>query len=70
MGWFEQQLLDNDGSGALAGAFGAVDAVFNPSAARARELLDAQHEQVVQTPRAGDDLLRSGKLRLRVPREA
>lgn len=67
MGWFEKQLLDpGNAAGALAGAFGAVDAVFNPAADRARELIDAQNEHVVQTPSAGDDLLRNGRLVIKV----
>lgn len=34
----------------MSAAFGALDAVLNPAAARAREELEAQHEKVVSPP--------------------
>ncbi len=43
-----------------AAAIGALDAVFNPAAARAREDRDAQNERVVAVPSPGDRLLADG----------
>lgn len=47
---------------AMGAALGALDQVFNPAAARARDLLDNQHERVIPTPSPGDDLLRNGRV--------
>lgn len=47
---------------AMGAALGALDHVFNPAAARARELLEAQHERVVPTPSPGDKLLDEGRI--------
>jgi len=52
---------------AMGAAFGALDQVFNPGAARARELLDAQHERVVATPSPGDRLLDEGRITIARP---
>jgi hypothetical protein len=46
----------------MGAALGALDEVFNPGAARARDLLDAQHERVVPTPSPGDRLLDDGRI--------
>jgi hypothetical protein len=50
------------GSPSMGAAIGALDAVFNPGAARAREEIDAQHERVIPTPSPGDRLLRDGRI--------
>lgn len=47
---------------AMGAALGTLDQFFNPGAARARELLDAQHERVVPTPSPGDKLLEEGRI--------
>ncbi|MEY3734556.1 MAG: hypothetical protein RL347_1915 [Actinomycetota bacterium] len=46
----------------MSSAIGALDAVFDPSAARAREALETQHERVMPTPSPGDRLLDEGRL--------
>lgn len=50
----------DDASPGMGAVFGALDAVFNPAAARAREALDAQHERVIPAPSPGDRLLDDG----------
>lgn len=52
---------------AMSAGLGALDDVFNPAAARAKESLKADHERVVRTPSPGDDLLRSGRLTIVMP---
>jgi len=47
------------GSGSVMGVF---DEIYSPSAARAREHLDRQHEQVMPTPSPGDRLLSEGRV--------
>lgn len=49
-------------------AFGALDDVFNPAAARARESLKADHERQLPIPSPGDDALRSGSIVIKVPK--
>ena len=44
-----------------------MDAVFNPAAARAREELEHQNQQVIATPRPGDRLLREGRVVITLP---
>ncbi len=46
---------------------GALDQFFNPGAARARELLDAQHERVMPNPSPGDKLLDEGRIVIERP---
>lgn len=53
--------------GALSGSLGALDAVFSPGAARAREELDQQHERVVPTPSPGDRMLEDGVIVIERP---
>ena len=53
--------------GALSGGLSALDAVFNPGAARAREELDQQHERVVPTPSPGDRMLDDGVIVIERP---
>lgn len=54
--------------GALSGGLSALDAVFNPGAARAREELDQQHERVVPAPSPGDRMLDEGVIVIEGPR--
>ena len=56
--------------GALSGGLSALDAVFNPAAARAREELDQQHERVVPAPSPGDRMLEDGVMVIEVPRRS
>lgn len=49
-------------------AFSALDDVFNPAAARAKEALKADHERQLPIPSPGDDALRTGSLVIRVPK--
>lgn len=59
---------DSRTAGASVGpVFGALDEVFNPAAARAQELLQAEHERQVPVPSPGDDALRTGTMRIRIP---
>jgi len=53
--------------GALSGGLSALDAVFNPAAARAREELDQQHERVMPTPSPGDRMLDDGVIVIDLP---
>lgn len=50
------------GAPSMGAAIGALDAVFNPGAARAREERDAQHERVIPTPSPGDRMLHEGRI--------
>ena len=52
---------------AMSAGLGAMDAVFNPAAARAREELEHQNQQVIATPRPGDRLLREGRVVITLP---
>lgn len=56
LAWMRRSLPDSRSG--MSSALGALDQVFNPGAARARELLDAQHERVIAVPSPGDRLLR------------
>jgi hypothetical protein len=53
--------------GGMSAALGALDAFFNPSAARAKDELDEQHEHVIPTPSPGDTMLNEGKIVIRRP---
>ena len=53
--------------GALSGGLSALDAVFNPGAARAREELDQQHERVLPAPSPGDRMLDEGVIVIEQP---
>jgi hypothetical protein len=46
----------------MSSALGSLDEFFHPSAARARELMDSQHERVIPTPSPGDRLLSEGRM--------
>lgn len=56
-----------DSAGGMSGALGALDEFLNPGAARARDLLDAQHERVMPTPSPGDGLLGGEVVVIRLP---
>ncbi len=58
--WFREGL--GPGHTGAGGLLGALDGLFNPGAARAREHLAAENESVMQAPTPGDMLLRDGKL--------
>ena len=62
--------LRGGSSQGVGGALGAFDAIFNPAAARAREELDRQHEQVMPTPSPGDRLLDEGRIVIDLPPNA
>ena len=65
------RLAAGGGAGsALSVGLGALDAVFNPAAARAREELDRQHERVIPIPSPGDRLLEEGVVVIENAREA
>jgi hypothetical protein len=51
----------------MSSAIGALDEFFNPAAARARELTDAQHERVIATPSPGDRMLTEGRAVIEPP---
>lgn len=59
---------DNRANAGMGGAFAALDAVFNPAAARAQEQVRGDHERHVPNPTPGDDALRRGSLVIRVER--
>lgn len=63
--WLKKGL---DGRGGMGSVLGALDEVFNPGAARARDEMHEQHERVIPTPSPGDRLLREGRVRIRVER--
>jgi hypothetical protein len=46
----------------MSSALGSLDEFFHPSAARAREHMDSQHERVIPTPSPGDRLLSEGRV--------
>lgn len=46
----------------MGSVLGAMDDVFNPGAARAREALQAENQRVVAKPTPGDKLLKDGKV--------
>jgi len=54
--------LRKGSSGSASGVLGAFEVIYSPAAARAREELDRQHEQVIPTPSPGDRLLSEGRL--------
>jgi hypothetical protein len=55
-----------DGNGA-GDALSALDAIFNPGAARAREELKGQNQRVVPVPSPGEKLMKDGKVTVRIP---
>ncbi len=54
--WMRRGLGERSGAGMNA-VVGALDAVYNPGAMRAREYLEQQHQRVVPIPSPGDRLL-------------
>ena len=53
---------------AMGSAFQAMDEIFNPGAARAREDLQQQHEHVIPVPSPGDRLLRERRITIVRPK--
>ena len=51
----------------MGATFGAMDGFFNPGAARARELINEQHERVIPTPSPGDSILKEGRIVIDLP---
>jgi hypothetical protein len=51
----------------MGAALGAMDGLVNPGAARAREILDEQHERVIPTPSPGDRMLKEGRIVIVLP---
>lgn len=51
----------------MGSVLGAMDDVFNPGAARARETLQAENQRVVTKPTPGDKLLKNGKVIIQLP---
>jgi hypothetical protein len=64
---FLARLRPKDGS--ATGLATALDPIFNPAAARARDEVDRQHELVMPTPSPGDRLLDDGVAVIEVPRD-
>jgi hypothetical protein len=54
--------MGRSGGTTMSGALGALDEIFNPAAARARELVDEQNERVLPAPSPGDRLLAERRL--------
>ncbi|MDP1877822.1 MAG: hypothetical protein Q8M17_09725 [Actinomycetota bacterium] len=52
---------------AMSAGMAALDVFVNPAAARAREELDRQHEQVMPTPSPGDRMLDEGRITIVLP---
>ncbi|MHB1066799.1 MAG: hypothetical protein ACYC2Z_05145 [Candidatus Nanopelagicales bacterium] len=52
---------------AMSAGMAALDVFVNPAAARAREELDRQHEQVIPTPSPGDRMLDEGRITIVLP---
>lgn len=50
----------------MSSVLGALDEVFNPGAARAREDIEDQHERVIPVPSPGDRMLREGRVQISV----
>jgi hypothetical protein len=53
----------------MSSALGSLDEFFHPSASRARQQLDAQHERVIPTPSPGDRLLDDGRVIIRIDQD-
>ena len=51
----------------MGSALGAIDDVFNPGAARARETLKAENQRVIPKPSPGDKLLKDGNVVIQLP---
>lgn len=63
--WLQRGL--NDSRPGMGAVLGAMDAVVNPGAARARELLVEQHQRIIPTPSPGDRMLREGRVVIELP---
>jgi hypothetical protein len=51
----------------MSSALGALDQIFSPGAARAREDLHALNQRVIATPSPGDELLDEGRVVIALP---
>lgn len=51
--------------GALSGVVGVLEDLYAPGAARARELMDAEHQVAIPVPSPGDRMLSTGRLVVR-----
>ncbi len=65
LAWMRRSM--GESRGGMGAVFGALDGVFNPGAARARESLEADNQRVVQKPSPGDKLLSDGKVVIQLP---
>jgi hypothetical protein len=65
LAWLQRGL--NDSRPGMGAALGAMDSFVNPAAARAREILDEQHERVMPTPSPGDRMLKEGRIIIKLP---
>lgn len=63
--WLQRGL--NESRPGMGAVFGAMDGFFNPGAARAREIIDEQHERIMPTPSPGDRILREGRIVIELP---
>jgi hypothetical protein len=60
LAWLRRSM--GESRGGIGAALGALDQVFNPGAARAKELTGEQHERVIPTPSPGDRMLDEGRI--------
>ena len=67
LAWLQRSLSSSRPS--LGAALGALDEFFDPGAARAREIIDEQHERIVPVPSPGDRLLKEGRVVIELPPE-
>jgi hypothetical protein len=63
LAWLRRGL--GDSRPAMGAVLSGLDAFVNPAAARAKELLEEQHERVVPTPSPGDRLLEERRIVIR-----
>ena len=66
LAWMRRSMGEK-GRGGMGSVLGAIDGVFNPGAARARETLQAENQRVIPKPSPGDKLLKDGKVVIQLP---
>jgi hypothetical protein len=66
LAWMRRS-MGGKGRGGMGSVLGAMDDVFNPGAASARETLQAENQRVVTKPSPGDKLLKDGKVVIQQP---
>ena len=66
LAWMRRSMGEK-GRGGMGSVLGAMDDVFNPGAARARETLQAENQRVITRPSPGDKLLKDSKVIVQVP---